>query len=575
MAPHHRLISPNKRDDSDAGTSAAANVATAFVTETTYASLTGSEALQYFTASSSTSCEGCTQATESSSDTSVPSYLTQGAGFSSLLSMLTASQSIGNHSLTSSSSSTSVLTNTTTTTTSTSVSVTTTDTTTLTQVLPQIIPVTVFEPSSNRTLTVDEYFSNSKLYSISLQSATEALQSERSAYQSCRSSISAEATRASQFYSTKMAYTQSFYVTDKSTTFSTGVPTTVTTYFPTGSPSPTTFSHPDVLTTDLADFRALHGAYLPDALLASSKGGLSKGQIAGIAVGSVVGFVIALLLAFWALFLRRRSRSRSSSTDEKAAEAGYGTFDVKRAHNYVPVASTSSHASASSSDLEQSDGSINFSSDRAKNGSPFTPNPPPPRKALVIPVRTNSSTQHSMNVLYEDKEAEKGSGNSTRSNSLSYSDDAIGGRPARYASISSKLRLFHKKAANKIVPVAPQPRKNAASASTKAPMVVDTLSSVTLAGGRIRSVKPNQRTHHHRKSVRGGMIMHSSSSSQDHSGNSSHSSSTSSDLDFLDDSLDDFEDTDEVDTDDNYSGRSGHNHRGSNGSNSSSSKNLL
>lgn len=238
------------------------------------------------------------------------------------------------------------------------------------------------------------------------------------------------------YYSTHIEYTQPFYVTDSLTTFNVEVPITTTAYVEIPEASSTaSFSHPAVITTDLADFRTLHKDYLPDSLKGSSKSGLTRASVAGIAVGCTIGVIMALLFGAWFFFFRGKCRfgrtdSMKDLTDEKNGEfsdnwkngnrGAYGTFDVDRSHDYSPAVPI-----IPARNNDSTPGNL-----AALSASPFAPVPPPPRK-------NGSSMGGSLPVVYVERETNE----------------------------------FQKPAT---------------------PVVADTLASFKIAGGKIRSIRPTK-----------------------------------------------------------------------------------
>ncbi|KAF6006696.1 hypothetical protein HII12_004888 [Brettanomyces bruxellensis] len=239
------------------------------------------------------------------------------------------------------------------------------------------------------------------------------------------------------YYSTRIEYTQPFYVTDSLTTFNVEVPITTTAFLeiPAASSS-ASFTHPAVITTDLADFRNLHSDYVPDSLMNSSKKGLTRASVAGIAIGCTVGVIMALLAGIWFFFFRGKRRfSRTDSTrdlteeksgdfsdDEKNGRRGaYGTFDVDRTHDYSPAVPIVTSADSTAGDLTTL---------TALKKSPFAPAPPPPRKNVNNMCQT-------LPVVYEESETSN----------------------------------FEK---------------------SGTPVVADTLASFKIAGGKIRSIRPTK-----------------------------------------------------------------------------------
>ncbi|QPG75488.1 hypothetical protein FOA43_002843 [Brettanomyces nanus] len=383
------------------------------------------------------------------------------------------------------------------------------------------------------------------------------------------------------YYSTNYAYSQLFYVTDSGTTFSTAVPLTATTSVPLGASAIDYFSHPEVITTDLADFKSNHYSYLPDELQASStKKKLSVGAIAGIAIGALIGLAAAVLLLF---FLIRRNRRRKTGNvfsgsfnfmktggeksddnlrDTNSSNSHYGTFDVDRKKEYVP--------------------DLGISEKVASIPSMPPPVPPPPRKSRLLETGIEESfepiatPEREMNVLYESNEE-----NNRISEMPEYNDRRYR-NPTRYETLSSNLSTFREaisggKSIKSSHPSAPKPRKNRVVIQARSPrnvtpppIVADTLSSVTFSQGRIESIDNDHKNgHHHSRSYGHSHSRHHSYNghyiqSLNHKRHSStgslgtrDSSNNSSTTDF--DEFDDFDDDefDDADTEDIYSSSQG------------------
>ncbi|VEU23888.1 DEKNAAC105077 [Brettanomyces naardenensis] len=222
---------------------------------------------------------------------------------------------------------------------------------------------------------------------------------------------------------------------------------------------------------------------------------------------------------FWAVSSPPSSSEKSQDDFHNAPDSPdsrYGTFDVERKQDYV-----------------------------GETEKFIAPVPPPPRKTgLPSPLQTSRE----MNVVYEGDE------NATEDPALADPFHRYRS-PTRYETLSSNLSTFRQGMTSKVRPVVPRPRKNY-NPGAQGSVVEDTLSSITFAGGKIRSIANEQPKHvrhlhqHHRHHSHTRQLSGSATSkSRSSKGSSSNSSAT--DLDEFDDL--DMDEFDDVDTDDMYS----------------------